>query len=167
MDLGILAKKKLWVGGLVLWAGAVSAADIRPGCYERVYSDDHLRSHPEQVVWQIRLKVGDWFSEVSRAGRLEVIAANQGHARQNDMMGRVLVQTLYCGTEARGDVCRAECDAGQLEVTKQDSAGLTFRTRYLMAGEGGCGGGLDLAELPNQWVSYRLNRVSDSVCAGM
>ncbi|CUH77859.1 hypothetical protein [Tropicibacter naphthalenivorans] len=167
MILDIFKEKNLLALALCFWGGALAAEDIRPGCYERVYTEDHLRSHPEQVVWQIRLKVGDWFTEVSREGKLEVVAANQGHARSNDMMGRVLEQSLYCGTETRGDVCQAECDAGRLEVIKQDSSGMIFRTRFLLVGEDGCDGLMDLAEVRDQWVSYRLNRVSASVCSGM
>lgn len=167
MNLSIFEAKKLLAGLLILCAGGVSAADILPGCYQRIYSNDHLLGHPEQVVWQIRLRVGDWLTEVSREGKLEVIAANQGHARLNDMQGRVLMQSLYCGTEARSDLCQAECDGGALEVTRNDGDGMTFRTRYLMVGEEGCEGTMDLAEVQDQWVNYRLYRVDDSVCSGM
>lgn len=133
------------------------AQDIRQGCYERIYSDAHMKKQPDQVVWQIRLKVG------SGPAQLEVVAANQGHARINDMHGRALTQDLFC----TGGTCRAECDAGGLELVRQSSEGLTFRTRYLIAAPAGCEDGLDLAEKPGQWVSYRLNRVPNSICSGM
>ncbi len=152
--------------GLALSTGA-SAEDIRPGCYERVYTEDHLRRHPDQVVWQIRLKVGEWVTSVSREGLLQVVAANQGHARASGHGGKLLSQYLYCGTETRWDICQAECDAGRLQVTKQSGQGMTFRTRFLMVGDGFECGAMDLAEIRDQWVSYRLNRVSDDVCSGM
>ncbi len=144
-----------------------AAFDIRPGCYERVYSASHLRSHPDQVVAALRLWVGQWFTEVSRLSMIEVVPANQGHARGSGLGGRALSTVLYCGTESRGDTCVAECDGGSLQVTRQNSGGMLFRTRYLMVGEGSCSGMMDMAEIRGQWVSYKLNKVPDSVCRGM
>ncbi|WGW03841.1 hypothetical protein [Tropicibacter oceani] len=165
--MSVFAKKKV-LALCVLIDGGAQAGEVLPGCYERAYTAEHLASQPAQVVREIRLWVGDWTTEVARAGKLEVIAANQGRARASDQHGRVLTQTLYCGNEAGEATCLAECDGGSLEVRKQDSAGMTFRTRYLMVGEvGGCGGSLDLAEVPGQWVSYKLFRVPDARCDGM
>ncbi len=79
-----------------------------------------------------------------------------------------MAQFLFCGTESRGDRCQVECDGGSLDVTKQTNDYMVFRTRYLMVGDAqSCGGYVDLAEHPGQWVSYKLNRVSASACSGM
>ncbi|WP_425099734.1 hypothetical protein [Tropicibacter sp. S64] len=164
-----MTKKKPAVAVLfMLCATMASAQEIRPGCYARVYAQSHLDANPAQVVREIRLSVGDWLSEVTRKGLIEVIAANQGHARMEGNAGRVLSQFLLCGTEADALLCQVECDGGFLQVTKQSGDSLTFRTRYLMVGETEeCGGAMDLAEVPGQWVSYRLDRVPEAVCAGM
>lgn len=155
--------------GVVLCAAPAAAEDLRPGCYERIYSDDHLARHPQQVVWQIRLKVDGGTTAGTQAARLEVIAANQGHARRDDNHGRELTQGLSCETTRGVPLCRVECDGGALRVTKQDGGGLTFSTDYLMVGEQGpgCGGLMDLAEMPGQSVAYRLNRVPAAVCGRM
>ncbi|WP_136443108.1 hypothetical protein [Pacificoceanicola onchidii] len=166
--MSIFSKKTQMVLALLFCTGAASAEEIRPGCYERVYSDAHLAGQPAQVVSEIRFYVGEWLTEVARRGALEVIAANQGHARRDDNAGRVMTQFLFCGSETDETVCQVECDGGSLFVTRQTGDSLTFRTRYLLVGNSEeCGGQMDLAEVPGQWVSYRLNRVSTSVCEGM
>lgn len=149
-------------------AGAAQANDIRPGCYERIYSSSHLKNHPGQHVAAVRMKVGEWATNVSRATQLEVVLANQGRAAGTWSAGRTLSQFMFCGTETRWDTCLADCDAGSLQVTKQTSSSMTFRTRYLLVGEvADCGGSVDMAEIPGQWVSYKLNRVSNSACDGL
>ncbi|MFY0623234.1 MAG: hypothetical protein JXQ89_16235 [Pelagimonas sp.] len=144
------------------------AGEIWPGCYERVYSDAHLAKHPKQVVKVIRLQVGEWLSDTDRAGKMQVIPANQGHVRGTGLAGQSLSQFLLCSQRGDTPVCQVECDGGSLELTKQDNTSLTFRTRYLMVGDNEeCGGVMDLAEVQNQWVKYRLNRVQASACDGM
>ncbi|SMX30275.1 hypothetical protein TRP8649_04418 [Pelagimonas phthalicica] len=149
--------------------GSFAAAnDIRPGCYERIYSQSHLASHPDQHVAAIRMKVGEWITNVSRDTRLEATFANQGQVRGTGAAGRTMAQFLFCGTEDSWDRCQAECDSGSLQVIKQSNSSMTFRTRYLMVGDAqSCGGYVDLAEIQGQWVSYRLNRVPDANCRGM
>ncbi|WP_323770426.1 hypothetical protein [Antarctobacter sp.] len=145
-----------------------SAVDIRPGCYQRVYSDAHLRSHPRQVVKSVRLLVGGWMTEVAREGRIEVVPANQGHVRGQPWVGARLQQFLICGTESGAPYCQVECDGGRMEVTKQDGQGMVFRTRYMVVGNTTeCGGVMDMAEVPGAYTSYRLYRVADSDCYGM
>jgi hypothetical protein len=155
-------------GALVMAASMASANEIRPGCYERIYSSGHLATHPDQHVAAIRMKVGEWATNVSRATQLEAVVANQGRARGSRYAGRTLSQFLFCGTEGRWDTCVAGCDVGSLQVIKQTNTSMTFRTRYLLVGEvADCGGEIDLAEIPGQWVSYKLNRAPDSACKGM
>lgn len=169
--MGIFTEKKLKGLGLVLLAGLavpVAAEEIRPGCYTRVYSDQHLRENPAQVVKSVRLKVGGWMTEVAREAMIEVVPANQGHARGAPWVGARLQQFLICGTESGAPLCQVECDGGSMEVTRQDAQGMVFRTRYMMVGTTGeCGGVMDMAEKRNQWVSYRLYRTADSDCGGM
>ena len=160
--MSIFAKKKMLALALVLGAGPAMAQDVPPGCYERVYSADHLARHPAQVVAALRLKVGDWMTEVAREGRIAVIPV--GGAGWPTALG----QFLICGNEAGAPLCQVECDGGAFEVVKWDASGMTFRTRYMLVGEGeGCGGLLDLAEVPGQFTSYRVNRVADGQCDGM
>ncbi|MBP0484061.1 hypothetical protein [Sagittula salina] len=174
--MSILTRGKL--GGLALLlaaalggaVGAASGEDLAPGCYERVYSPAHLSAHPGQVVSMLRFHVGQWVTEVARDATLSVVMVGQGGAVGLNPWGDALKQSLFCGSETQETVhCRVQCDGGGLEVTRQDAAGLTFRTRYLLVGEGqdGCGGLADLAEAPGQWVSYRLNRVDDVFCEDM
>lgn len=144
------------------------AEEIRPGCYQRVYSDSHLRSHPRQVVKSVRLYVGQWMTEVAREARIEVVPANQGHVRGQPWVGARLQQFLICGTESGAPYCQVECDGGRMEVTKQDGQGMVFRTRYMVVGNTTeCGGVMDMAEVPGSYTSYRLYRVADSDCYGM
>lgn len=170
--MGIFTEKKQQVAAVlaaaVLLAAPAAAEEIRPGCYMRVYSDQHLRDHPAQVVKSVRFKVGQWMTEVAREATMEVVPANQGHARGMPWVGARLQQFLICGTESGAPNCMVECDGGSMQVTRQDSKGMVFRTRYMMVGTTGeCGGAMDMAEIPGQWVSYRLYRVADGDCDGM
>lgn len=152
----------------LVFATPAVAAEFRKGCYQRIYSAGHLAGHPAQVVAAIRLKVGEWQTNVSRGTKMEIVVANQGRARGTGLAGRALSQYLFCGTEGRSDICVAECDSGAIELRRQDAGGLTFRTRYLMVGNGpGCGGFVDLAEVAGRYTSYKLYRVPDAVCNGM
>ncbi|WP_305969540.1 MULTISPECIES: hypothetical protein [unclassified Mameliella] len=170
--MSIFGEKKLQVCALavmkVLAGAVVQAEEIRPGCYTRFYSDAHLRDQPAQVVRAVRLWVGPWMTEVAREARIEVVPANQGHARGAPWVGARLQQFLICGTESGAPICQVECDGGRMEVTKQDAQGMVFRTRYMVVGNTGeCGGVMDMAEVQGQWVSYRLYRTDDSNCTGM
>ena len=170
--MSVFGEKKLQgvaLAVMTLLAGAVvQAEEIRPGCYTRFYSDAHLRDQPAQVVRAVRLWVGPWMTEVAREARIEVVPANQGHARGAPWVGARLQQFLICGTESGAPICQVECDGGRMEVTKQDAQGMVFRTRYMVVGNTGeCGGVMDMAEVPGQWVSYRLYRADASDCSGM
>lgn len=148
--------------------GGAQAQDFRPGCYERIYTDAHLAKQPAQVVKLIRLKIGNWMTEVAREGSMMVIPADQGHVRGQVIVGQPLMQFLICGNEAGDPVCQVECDGGSLELRKISDISLTCRTRYMLVGLGEeCGGALDLAEVPGTWVSYRLDRVDDAKCQGI
>lgn len=166
---GIVARVLAGVLAAVLSAALPAAAeDIRPGCYQRVYSDQHLWDHPAQVVKSVRLRVGDWMTEVAREATIEVVPANQGHVRGQPWVGARLQQFLICGTETGAPFCQVECDGGRMEVTKQDGQGMVFRTRYMVVGNTSeCGGVMDMAEVRGAYTSYRLYRVADSDCYGM
>jgi len=153
---------------LSLIAGPALAQDVLPGCYQRVYTAQHLANHPEQVVSAVTLWVGDWYTEVARSAQIEVIPADQGHAAGAGFQGQVLQQMLFCGNEAGEARCAVECDGGGFDVIRQDASGMTFRTDYMLVGTGGaCGGVMDMAERPNEGVSYRLPRVDEAVCADL
>ncbi len=138
----------------------MAAQQLSDGCYTRVYSTDHLAGQPDQVIWKLRLLVRN----AGRDARIEAVAANQGHARRDGHMGKVLVQDLICD----GATCRAECDAGRFTVTRRSGDALTFRLDYLLLGDtADCEAYFDMAEKPDTPVSYRVNRAPRSACEGV
>ena len=145
--------------------GAATAGELALGCYERDYSATHLTRHRLQVVDRIVLRI----FEQQGAGKFAsmwVKTANQGHVAASGHGGQRFSQFLLCWSDNGVNACSVECDGGRMQVTKQDAKSLTFRTKYLLVGNTEeCGGPVDLAEVQNQPVSYRLNRVSDAVCA--
>lgn len=156
--------KRIAAVAATLCAGPALAGGPDAGCYARSYSPAHLAKTPSQVVERMVM-------EVRRQGGGDVVAemwvllARQGHALKSGHGGQALHQVLTCWTEAAVPVCGVECDGGLFAVTRQDGQGLTLRTDRLMVGDtDGCGGTVDLAEVPGQAVSYRLNRVAQSVC---
>lgn len=158
-----------WLGavGTAILLAAAPAADADPafGCYARDYSDAHLAKHPAQVVDEIILSLHSPETHNDIFGTMWVKTANQGHVRASGYANQVLMQTLICWRHNGALHCGVECDGGAFTVTKLNSKGLTFRTDNLMVGGSeGCTGPVDLAEIPGQPVSYRLNRVPDSVC---
>ena len=148
-------------------AGAAAAADgPAPGCYARDYSDAHLAKHTAQIVDRMVMRIWQQDGGTTVAD-MWVITANQGHVRQSGLGGHRLWQFLICGSDDGQPICGVECDGGRMEITRQDSKGLTFRTRYLLVGPTDqCGGAIDLAEVPGQAVSYRLNAVPETMCDG-
>lgn len=159
---------KTTVAAFALILVPFAAHALEPGCYRRAYSGEHLARHPDQVVQIIKLRIGDWVTNVSRDASVLVMGAGQGHSR--DLSKVVMSQQLFCGTESNSQLCRAECDAGSLVVTKQSGDTLLFKTRYLLVDEDandGCGGTMDLAEQPDTWVTYKLFRVGPESCEGM
>ncbi|MEO1140385.1 MAG: hypothetical protein AAFW87_13115 [Pseudomonadota bacterium] len=95
--------------------------------------------------------------------------ADQGHAGRDGYGDQTLWQRLECLRDGQDrPFCGVECDGGTFAVTRQDAGGLTLRTEYLMIGDTeGCGGAVDLAEVPGQMVTYRLSRVDAARCEGM
>ena len=161
--------KFCWMGVLVAAGLAVPvAAEPTFGCYERIYSAEHLAGQPDQVVQEIRLSLskqqefGEWV-----AG-MEVLTANQGHAARDGLGGQRLTQFLICWENDGRRGCSVECDGGSFTITRDDGKRLAFRTDYLMVGDTeGCGGAMDIAEKDGQAVSYRLQRVSEARCAAI
>ena len=151
---------------LAFAAGPARADGPEPGCFLRDYSDAHLARHPDQVADRMVMRVAVQSTGTTVAD-LWVTLANQGHVRRSGRGGHRLWQFLVCWSEGGRALCGVECDGGVMEVTRQDGKGLTFRTDYLLIGPTDqCGGEIDLAEVPGQAVSYRLNRVSGTVCEG-
>lgn len=146
--------------------GALAGDGPSLGCFERDYTDEHLTSHPDQIVDRIvldvhRLPDGGEDAFVDMA----VWTANQGHVRKTGQGGQRFDQFLFCYQDGKAARCVVECDGGGFTVERDDGEVLQFATSYLVAGEAEeCGGAIDLAELPGQSVSYRLTRVSDATC---
>lgn len=142
---------------LVFGAGAAEAEPPDLGCYQRAYTEEHLAENPQQHVAALRLKIYASTDPNYPFADLDV------RLRDGSFHG----QTLVCFGESETPFCGVECDGGSMVVTRQDDEALVFRTSYLMVGDSiGCGGAVDLAEVPGELVSYRLNRSDPAVCEG-
>lgn len=154
----------IFITGMALPIQAEPAAPT--GCFERQYSQEHLAKNPDQVVGQIVVKFGTAGNDV--IAQMRVLTADQGHVQQAGNGGRAFGQYLYCFEPRNGDknwICSVECDGGSMNITRADKKTLLFSTNYLLVGdESQCGGPVDLAEKPDQKVTYKLNRVADSQC---
>lgn len=134
------------------------------GCFERVYSDAHLAGQPAQIVKRMVLDIHQQEGGAKVAEML-VTTANQGYVAITGHGGQSFRQFLLCWSDGGRNICAVECDAGRMEVTRQDNTGLTFRTDTLWVGDADeCGGAVNIIEKPGQSVSYRMNRVSQAIC---
>lgn len=153
----------------VLALATQAAAQTAPeGCFARAYSEAHLARHPAQVVREISVAFGDFSGDSVPWADVIVVTADQGHAAASGQGGGTYGQIARCTLRDTGRwACSAECDGGTLEIMALDQDGLLLRTAYFLTGTGDdCGGEVDLAEVPDQPVSYKLQRLPDSACAG-
>jgi len=141
------------------------------GCYARSYSADHLAKHPQQVIQKIMVKFGTW--ERSPVAGLQVIAANQGLARENNQGGQHFAMGSECYVEPWPDgmgaklgwICLSATNSGDIFLSRFDDKMLVFRTKQFVMGESENPlGVLDLAEVPDQWVTYKLRKADDAQC---
>ena len=162
-----MMKHLSWIVAAFVATSAPAGADgPMTGCFERVYSDAHLAGQPAQIVKRLLLDIYQPEGGAKVAEML-VTTANQGHVAITGHGGQNFRQFLICWSQGERDVCAVECDAGQMEITKQDDKGLTFRTETLwVGGTQDCGGAVNIIEKPGKSVSYRLNRVSLAICDG-
>jgi len=147
--------------------GPAFAGGPRQGCFVRDYTDAHLARHPDQIVDRIALRIRkDDYGDI--VADMRVLLARQGHVARSGHGGQSMEQFLFCWTEGKKTGCSVECDGGHFTITRDTGKVLTFRTDYLMVGDTDeCGGAVDLAEIPGQAVSSRLDRASTAVCDGM
>jgi len=138
-----------------------------PGCYMRDYSDAHLARHPDQVVDWIKMRVmDDDFG--NRTAVIRAKFAHQGHVMRSGHGGRIMDNYMICWRSGGTAFCGVECDGGTIEFLRDDASGVLFRTQGVAIGDvEGCGGVTNLAEVPGQYVSYKLNRVSNAQCDGL
>ncbi|MCU0906929.1 MAG: hypothetical protein MUF73_05645 [Rhodobacteraceae bacterium] len=149
---------------LLLLAAPASAQGMPQGCWARDYDAAHLAANPDQVVRAMRLSFGK-DPENGPVAWLEVTLADQGHAGREGLGGVLLQQGLLCRADGGRPTCVVECDGGSFEVVAQAGGQIDIRTRYLLLGiDDECGGPVDLAELPDTPVTYRLFRAPDSAC---
>lgn len=153
---------------LLAWATGAAAQAAPEGCFARGYSDAHLAGHPAQVVREISVAFGDFGGDSLPWADVIVVTADQGHVAATGQGGGTYGQIARCSLRGTGRwACSAECDGGTLEIMALESDHLLLRTDYFLMGTGDdCGGEVDLAEVPGQRVSYRLERLPDSACAG-
>lgn len=157
---------------VTLLTGAAGAQEgPETGCYARSYDAAHMAAHPDQVVEALRMRIFDQTHDgyTNRFATLYVDFANQGHVRRDGHGAQLLDQYLICYTDSEGRPgCAVECDGGSFYAIRQDDKGMTIETRYLMVGDNeGCGGAIDMAEIVDTPVKYRLNRVQAAVCSDM
>lgn len=155
----------------ILAVVALPAAAAEPeGCFARVYSDAHLAKYPAQVVRSISMSFGDFGGDRVPWVDVEAEIANQGHARGTGQGGNTYGQIARCtqsGNSKTGWSCSVECDGGTMRIDRLDAKSLLVSLEYFIMNTGDdCGGEVDLAEVPGQSVSYKLERQSDAVCAG-
>ncbi|MDU8929993.1 hypothetical protein RXV86_21620 [Alisedimentitalea sp. MJ-SS2] len=152
---------------------APAIAEPTLGCFARDYSDAHLAAHPDQIVDRIWLEFFKYPPEVFDGddpyASVRTLTANQGHVARDGFGGQVFDGGMFCYPDQRrgGDAwnCSVDCDGGWFQIIRDDGEVLELRTRYVMVGDTEtCGGAIDLAERPQQFVTYRLNRVDDAVC---
>ena len=158
----------LFTLGQAFIASGLSAQEgPTPGCYFRVYDEDHLKAHPEQVVSAMRMRVYD--DQGYRYAALEVLFANQGHVRRAGQGEQLLDQSLSCFIDNDGDrTCAVDCDGGSFRVVRETNSAMTIETGYLWVGPSEeCGGAIDLSEGPGNLTRYRLDRADDAQCGGM
>jgi hypothetical protein len=154
---------------LTTTATAITAQEgPTPGCYQREYSQAHLDKHPNQVARSLTMMIQDHQDGefTNRFAYLVVDFANQGHVKRDGHGAQRLDQSLICWTGAdRRRGCSVECDGGSFYVTDETDSKMTIATEYLWIGDTeGCGGKIDLSEVPGQEVKYRLNRVDPLNC---
>jgi len=151
----------------VLLATALPAVaqDTFVGCWARDYDAAHLAAHPAQVVRSMRLYV-DPGPAVGLAAILSVVLEDQGRVRGQGLAGRRLEQYLMCFDDDAGRItCGVECDGGSFEVLSLTADRVDIRTSWLLVGDvDDCGGAVDIAEVENQPVTYRLLRAPDADC---
>ncbi|MGC1495890.1 MAG: hypothetical protein WA790_08775 [Sulfitobacter sp.] len=145
-------------------------ADEPAGCFERTYSDAHLAKNPSQVVRSISMSFGDFGGDTVPWIDVEAEIADQGHARGTGQGGNTYGQIARCtdqGNSKTGWTCSVECDGGTLRIDRLDATSLLVSLDYFIMNTGDdCGGEVDLAEVPGQSVSYKLERQPNAACAG-
>lgn len=152
------------VAALVALAAPASAQGMPQGCWARDYDSAHLAANPAQVVQAMRLFFGK-DPDLGPVARLEVILAGQGHAGRAGLGGEQMAQGLMCFDDAGRTTCVVECDGGSFEVVSRAEGQIDIRTGYLLVGnDDDCGGPVDLAEIPDTPVTYRLFRAPDTDC---
>ncbi|MGJ8615447.1 MAG: hypothetical protein ACSHWS_01325 [Sulfitobacter sp.] len=154
---------------LALLALPVAAAEPE-GCFARTYSDAHLAKHPAQVVREISMSFGDFAGDDVPWVDVEAEIADQGHARGTGQGGNTYGQIARCtdgGNSKTGWTCSVECDGGTMRIDRLDATSMLVSLEYFIMNTGDdCGGEVDLAEVPGQSVSYKLERQPDAACAG-
>ena len=141
------------------------------GCYSRNYSADHVAKHPKQVVKEISVRFHIWEGDPFAGIRLKT--TNQGHMRQSGQGGQIFEEGSECilepwpkGLGAKiGWVCLSSTNSGGIYLQRFDDDMLIFRTKGFVLGESeSLLGVMDLAELPDKWVTYKLFRVDGAQC---
>ncbi|MEC7763953.1 MAG: hypothetical protein VX874_18765 [Pseudomonadota bacterium] len=134
------------------------------GCYHRTYSEDHIASHPKQVVSALSVAFG--IDEYDQYGAsVWVNTTNGGHVKDTDLALRTFEQGLLCYDEGGRVMCAVECDGGFFEVTRDTGDSIDLTLTYLWVGDTeGCGGAVDIAEVSGEPVVYRLYKSQPEAC---
>jgi len=159
----------IFTSAIAITASMASAQEGPPlGCYAREYSQAHLQAHPKQVARSLTMKIHDQTHGefTNRFAYLVVDFANRGHVKRDGHGAQRLDQSLICWENGEGLTgCSVECDGGSFSVTRETDSAMTIATQTLWMGDTeGCGGAIDLAEVPGRTVKYRLNKVDMTVC---
>ncbi|MCP4825117.1 MAG: hypothetical protein GY892_13530 [Shimia sp.] len=157
---------KIFAMSSALLAGPVSAEGPTEGCYVRDYSTAHLAGQPAQVVdWMQMWVYSD--QNQNKLANMRVGFTDQGHVANSKHAGKVLDQFLLCFDYEGRKGCTVECDGGNFFITRDTGDAIIIETSYLTVGEtDGCGGAVDLAEVPGKAVKYKLYRADARQCEG-
>jgi hypothetical protein len=165
-------KKLLLIGAAILLSTttvqspAMAAVNNVAGCFTRTYDRAHLAKHPDQIVTAVKLHIMKITNNRSYSYDFALAFNVRGK-------NKTLRTEGYCREDARGTAkglrCAVECDGGGVFVVHRATDLMMYLDRIRVvsscaddAAESGeeLSGGKDDRE-------FRLDRVNDSVCAGM
>ena len=134
-------------------------ATIGPACWSREYSTSHLRSQPKQVVASMWLEFDADPSGKNASASMKVLTSQINRLRQTGDNGQMFAQGFFCADAT----CSADMDSGVIALTLVDANTLDVKTNRLLVW-GDAEQSVDIAETPDQYVTYRLKRSVADVC---
>lgn len=133
---------------VILASTASVAQDMPDGCYQRIYSAEHLRDNPDQTVSELTMEFGQFSAffdldedlQDTPVVRVEALMASIPSTTESGTAGRRFSSVLFCGQHRRhrldpewmqdGAVsCSGECDGGTFQVVSANETEMLIRTQ--------------------------------------